>query len=266
MTWRILEQTGRAGSCLLFFSAVLTIASLLLFSTAETMKAATPEEKSDEMVALELAEFLRSARTVISQWQPVINDPARGDKGLTPERTVEEAKAIYQKRTGQDPEATDPQTKEGKLLRAQMDAIRDVMSENQNSINGQGTGFKGFIPALFSRMVNEKFEARAGDIAKMKVTAPEHLVRFRKARPDAWEKLVLTEKFDTGTWKKGEPFSEVTTVDGRQAFRLLVPDYYVSSCLTCHGGPKGEMDITGYPKEGGHEGDLGGAISITLYQ
>ena len=36
------------------------------------------------------------------------------------------------------------------------------------------------------------------------------------------------------------------------------------SCLSCHGEPKGELDITGYPKEGAHEGDLGGIISITL--
>ena len=37
------------------------------------------------------------------------------------------------------------------------------------------------------------------------------------------------------------------------------------SCLACHGSPKGEMDITGYPKEGGKLNDLGAVISITLY-
>ena len=45
----------------------------------------------------------------------------------------------------------------------------------------------------------------------------------------------------------------------------MVPEYYVGSCLVCHGSPKGEMDVTGYPKEGGKVGDLGAAISITLY-
>jgi hypothetical protein len=44
----------------------------------------------------------------------------------------------------------------------------------------------------------------------------------------------------------------------------MVPEYYVPSCLTCHGGPAGELDVTGYPKEGAHEGDLGGVISIGL--
>ncbi len=30
--------------------------------------------------------------------------------------------------------------------------------------------------------------------------------------------------------------------------------------------PKGEIDVTGYPKEGGKAGDLGGAISIVLFK
>jgi hypothetical protein len=47
---------------------------------------------------------------------------------------------------------------------------------------------------------------------------------------------------------------------------MLVPEYYVASCLSCHGQPAGEMDITGYPKEGGQEGDLGAAISITIFE
>ena len=51
-----------------------------------------------------------------------------------------------------------------------------------------------------------------------------------------------------------------------QAFRVMVPEYYSASCLSCHGSPKGETDITGYPKEGGHENDLGGVISLTLYK
>jgi hypothetical protein len=47
---------------------------------------------------------------------------------------------------------------------------------------------------------------------------------------------------------------------------MMTPDYYAASCLICHGSPKGETDITGYPKEGGKEGDLGGVISIVLFR
>jgi hypothetical protein len=46
----------------------------------------------------------------------------------------------------------------------------------------------------------------------------------------------------------------------------MVPQYYVESCLACHGSPKGEVDVTGYPKEGAKSGELGGAVSLVLYR
>src|SRR5207249_708523 len=101
--------------------------------------------------------------------------------------------------------------------------------------------------------------------ARTVISQDQELVRNRKARPDEWEKAVLTDKFAKPDWPKGQAFSEAATVKGQSAFRLLVPEYYKASCLSCHGSPKGEMDITGYPKEGGKEGDLGAVISITLY-
>jgi hypothetical protein len=47
---------------------------------------------------------------------------------------------------------------------------------------------------------------------------------------------------------------------------MMMPEYYAASCLSCHGSPKGETDITGYPKEGGKEGDLGAVISVILFK
>ena len=76
----------------------------------------------------------------------------------------------------------------------------------------------------------------------------------------------MTEKFLLASWPKGKDFSAVADSRGRQAFRMAVPEYYAASCLSCHGGPKGDIDVTGYPKEGGNEGDLGGVISISLYR
>src|SRR6266536_2662095 len=77
------------------------------------------EDQSDQIVASRLAEFLRSARTVISQDQELINDKTKGDKGLTGDKILADASAIYQKQMGEDPAAVDPASKEGKLLRAQ---------------------------------------------------------------------------------------------------------------------------------------------------
>lgn len=100
----------------------------------------------------------------------------------------------------------------------------------------------------------------------MKVTAPEELVRNRKALPDDWERGVIETRFERPEWPKGDAFTEQVEVGGRPAFRMLMPEYYSASCLTCHGGPAGEVDITGYPKEGRAEGDLAGAVSITLFE
>jgi hypothetical protein len=48
------------------------------------------------------------------------------------------------------------------------------------------------------------------------------------------------------------------------AVRVLLALFYTKQCLGCHDTPKGQVDISGYAKEGFKEGDLGGAISITL--
>ena len=158
----------------------------------------------------------------------------------------------------------DPMSRQGKLLGALKDAIVEVMDDNQTEINAKGTGFKGFIPAVFGRLVGESFARRAKGEAEIKITAPIDLVRNRKARPDAWEAEVISTKLLKADWPRGQAFSAMVQ-DGRPAFRIMVPEYYAESCLACHGTPKGEMDKTGYPKEGGKVGDLGAVISITLY-
>jgi hypothetical protein len=246
--------------------ALILISLLAGLAAGDGAQAGDPAAAEDRVIAAHLAEMLRSARTVVSQHQDLINDETRTDKGLTADRVLAESIALYRQRTGQDPEAADPKSREGRLLRAQMEAIRDVVDENQETINQAGVGFKGFIPAVFARLVNEKFGERVGSEAKVKSTAPEALVRNRRARPDAWETEVLATRFATPEWPREQPFSEMATAEGRTAFRFLVPEYYAPSCLSCHGTPAGEMDITGYPKEGGKEGDLGSAISVTLFR
>lgn len=227
---------------------------------------AAADQSTDLEIALNLANMLRSARTVIATNQHVINDPSLGDKGLTGSNVLAKAVEIYKDTTGTDPRSTDPDSQEGRLLRAQMAAIIEVMNENQDTINRKGIDFKGFVPAVFARLVNEKFKAKVGDEAEVKVTAPPSLVRNRKARPDAWETEFIKSKLMSPGWPTGQLVSAEASNEGRKAFRVLVPEYYGNGCLACHGEPKGEIDITGYPKEGGKLGDLGAAISITLFR
>ncbi len=237
-----------------------------LFGCTLVLPSAAAEEAADVATGTRLAELLRAARSVLSNYQSVINDPALGDKHLDGARFTAEATALYAKRTGGQLIPDDLAERDRKLLQAQIEAMREVIDEQQDDINRPGIGFKGFVPAVFARLMNEKFTAKMGNEALVRVTAPEVLVRNRKSLPDAWETRVINEVFSDPKRPKGEAYTEMTEVNGRPAFRMLLPEYYTDSCLSCHGTPKGEIDITGYPKEGGKAGDLGGAISIVLFK
>ncbi|MCR6502737.1 DUF3365 domain-containing protein [Shinella sp. CPCC 101442] len=239
-------------------------AAILVFPLLAGAVAAEEAGPADLAIARSVATMLQSARAVVSVNQARINDPDIGDKGLSGAVVLEEAIANYRKATGRDPRTVDPTSYEGRLLKAQMDAVVEVMDANQATINTKGKGFKGFIPATFTRLVNEAFEARIGAEASMKFTAPPVLIRNRKARPDAFEAAAIRDYLEAADWPKGQIYSATVEEDGRRRARVMVPEYYAPSCLTCHGDPAGELDITGYPKEGAHEGDLGGVISIGL--
>jgi len=236
----------------------------LLVAASGAVAVAEPAE-DDAATAQSLAEMLRDARTVVSDNQDLINNPQLGDKHLTGQAVLDQAIKRYQEATGRDPRATDPNSREGRLLRAGMAAIVAVMDENQATINEKGVGFKGFIPAMFTRLVDEALNRMAKGVAVAKFTAPAELVRNRKALPDAWEADVITTKLLSKDWPKGQSYSSVVDTNGQPAFRVMIPEYYAASCLACHGIPKGEMDVTGYPKEGRKLGDLGGVTSITLF-
>jgi Protein of unknown function (DUF3365) len=241
---------------------IYILAATVMLPTSLLVASPTAE---DETTAQNLAAMLRAGWTVISQEQNRINDPEIGDKELSGAAVLERARNIYQANTGVDPDSIDPASQSGRLLRDQMDAIVEVMDANQTTINAKGTGFKGFIPALFARLVNEAFVRRANGEAEMKLTAPSERVRNLKARPDAWEEEIIETRLLSPNWPRGQPYSAAVEFKGRPAFRVMVPEYYDSSCLSCHGSPKGELDITGYPKEGAKEGELGGIISIVLH-
>jgi hypothetical protein len=242
-----------------------TVLTLLVAGLVPGIAIRAAPVDDDMAIAESLAEMLRDARTVISDKQDLINDSQLGDKQLPGEVVLDQAVAKYSKDTGGDPKKVDPASRQGRLLRAMMAAIVEVVDDNQPTINEQGTGFKGFIPAVFARMVSESFVHLAKGEAEIKVTAPLELVRNRKARPDPWETEIIEKRLLDPAWPAGQPFSTTVETKGRPAFRVMVPEYYAESCLACHGSPKGEMDITGYPKEGGKLNDLGAVISITLY-
>ncbi|MBL4905962.1 MAG: DUF3365 domain-containing protein [Sneathiella sp.] len=247
---------------LMFFSCLLAmVLNMAPITVSFGATAATNEE-----IALNLATLLRSARAVISDNQKKINDASLGDKGLTANVVVTIAKENFKKATGKDIEPLLSDGLQGELLTSELAAIGSVMDDAQAVINQQGVGLKGFLPAIFARQVTEKFRQNSGGKADLKLTAPKNYVRNRANRPDKWEHSVIENQFKSASYTKGQAYSENTQKKGKPAFRLMIPEYYKQSCLACHGEPKGARDITGGKKEGGVLGELGGSISVSIFQ
>ncbi len=243
---------------------MIIIMAALGLGSAPVQPAAAGE--AEFKIGTRLANMLRASRSVVSSNQPLINNPDIGDKWFTSEKVINEAQSNYAKLVGAPLLSEDLSARDRRLIDAQRQAMLKVIDSHQDEINRQGLGFKGFIPAIFARLANEEFGTIAGQEARIRVTAPLELVRNRKSRPDPWEKNILESRMQAADWPKGEPFTEDVEFEGRPAFRMLLPEYYRESCLSCHGEPRGEMDITNYPKEGGKIGDLAGAISIVIFK
>jgi hypothetical protein len=121
------------------------------------------------------------------------------------------------------------------------------------------------LPAVFTYRVAERFSQKMGGLAYLKLTAPKELIRRQSNSPDSWENQIIRVKFQSPSWTKGQFVGEEAELKGKKAYRLLIPEYYDSSCLACHGEPKGSKDISGGIKEGGKLGELGGAISVAIF-
>jgi general secretion pathway protein A len=230
------------------FSIVIVLAMGLVGSPL-----AASEEKTAEL----LTKLVQTGRKIVSDNQDLINDASKGDKGFTPDLFIDKVITNYSIATGID--LKKPSADAGKLLRALLEAEKETVAEAQPVINRPGMGFKGFIPAVFVRKVAEKFTAKTA--VTIKFTAME----YRNARnaPDDFEKKIF-ERFASPTYPKGKPYQEVVQLDGKKTFRIIFPEYAAKSCLSCHGEPRGEQDITGGKKEGQKEGDLAGALSLTF--
>ena len=161
------------------FAAIFLAVALMVHARA----AAPGDPAADRAIADNLAAMLQAGRAVVSANQARIDDPSLGPKGLDGKTVLAAAIAGYKSATGTDPLAIDPASRQGMLMRTLMDSIVEVMDTAQPDIDAKGVGFKGFIPAVFARLVTQEFDHRAKGTATMKVTAPLDRVRNRTARP-----------------------------------------------------------------------------------
>ena len=211
-----------------------------------------------------LAILLDSGRGTVGANQPLINDPAKEDKGFTPDVFEKQLVEKFKGRSGVDlanlKAANVPATAKT-LLPELVAASKKTVADNQASINRKGVAFKGFTPAHFGTQAAAEFSSKTG--IYMKQTAPDTVLRNPKNKADEFEAGVLKKFADPAYPRQGDKILN-EAVDGGKAVRVLLPLYYGKGCLGCHGEPKGETDISGYKKEGAKEGDLGGAVSVKL--
>lgn len=241
-------------NCLFQLAILVTLMGAGSSSTLVYADAKTDSSK-------EITTLYRAARKVVSANQGLINEQRSG-KSFTADYVIAEAKKNFKEASGKELDLdNDPMKAKAEMLAA----VADVMNSAQDLINDPEVGFKGFLPAIFARQVATAFGVRMEGKMKIKLTAPKKYVRNRANRPDKWEAKVIDGMFAKADYEKGKPFFENAKVKGKDSFRYILPEYYGKSCLGCHGEPKGELDITGGKKEGGKLGELGGAISLIIY-
>lgn len=211
---------------------------------------------------VETAEFLikllQVGRGVISEHQALINDASKANKGFTGDFVAGQVMERFRKQTRIDLSRPNGMPQAGLLL-ALVESEKEVVDESQPVINKAGVGFKGFLPAVFARKSGERFYRKTG--IRLKLTSADY--RYPGNKPDDFESEVL-RIFADSRHPKGQSYSKATMIDGKPVLRMMDPEYAATSCLNCHGSPKGERDITGMKKEGWKEGELAGAISIMI--
>lgn len=146
------------------------------------------------------------------------------------------------------------------ILDQEMRAVWEFIDANQMRIDTDADGnynFKNIYCAVAGKSVAAIFMRDTDYVVKYVSLEP----RNKSSIADEYETVALESFKASG--EDTEVYS-IETIDGKQVFRYTSPIYAERSCLSCHGEPAGELDITGYPKEGMQEGDLTGAISIIM--
>jgi signal transduction histidine kinase len=146
------------------------------------------------------------------------------------------------------------------ILTEQLVSMRAFIAQNQDRINYDSTGhfeYKHLSPAVVGKGVGDIFNIRTDYSLKQTRLG----VRNPENEPDDFEKAALISFLAESNKKE---YYGQDVINGDRVFRYIVPLYTDSLCLPCHGGPAGQIDFAGHPKEGLREGDLAGAISVSI--
>ncbi|MFQ5451839.1 MAG: DUF3365 domain-containing protein [Nitrospinaceae bacterium] len=214
----------------------------------------------DESIAKELTILLKASRAVLVQNKPLIKNPKGAGIGV--DKFLSLTYANYEKATGKKFKmgGGNMGKAQGMLIEAIKGVVGDVVSGKDTALDPKGR----FLPAIFARKAATRFGKTSGGKMYLKLTTQDKFLVNPSNKADGWEKGVIEGKFLKAGWEKGKTFSEMAKHNGKNAFRLILPEYFKKGCMGCHGGDNGAKIHPG--KVGGSVGELGGAISVAIYK
>jgi signal transduction histidine kinase len=142
------------------------------------------------------------------------------------------------------------------VVATQIKAAGAFVGRSHDKVHGDSTTTPE--PSAMGQEVGALF----AEMADSKVKQTRLVVRDGDNEPDEFEEAALLAF--AADPSRTEIFGRTSTTDGTPAFRYITAVRAEQNCLQCHGEPAGELDKTGHVKEGYKEGDLAGAISVTL--
>ena len=147
---------------------------------------------------------------------------------------------------------------EARVLAAEAGASWDYIDSIQDRINySHGElDFKDVYCSVAGKNIAKRFSEQSDYSIRYVRDNPRSL----DDEPDAFEAQALAS-FALGD---ATEYYEVVEDGESVTFRYLSKLAIDRGCLQCHGQPAGEKDITGYVMEGMAEGDVAGAVSITM--
>ncbi len=160
----------------------------------------------------------------------------------------------------QQRQAMNEMKEKAEVITKQQIATWEFISINQDNINYDAEGnfeFKHMNCSTVAMGIG-MFFAEMTDY-HLKPTNIEY--RNAQNAPDEFE-LNALQQFRIDPELK--EYWSTATIEGKEVFRYMAPLEINESCLSCHGQPKGEIDVTGYAKEGYEIGDSGGALSLIM--
>ena len=149
---------------------------------------------------------------------------------------------------------------QGQALAQEMDAVWEFMASNQHRLEqvsfAENGAYQGLHCAIAGRSIAALFTSQTDYTIRFVNNEP----RNPADEPDEFEAAALEAFNERGAIE----YYAVSDYQGEDSFRYLAPMTITKNCLECHGEPAGEIDVTGYAKEGWKLGDVGGAISIVM--